>query len=581
MNRRLTKFGLFLVVAVAGCKDTLVVENPNSPDRDRALARPGDVENLAAGQFRVIFNALWTTGGMQPQLGVLGGESFSGNANFGMGVRVGIPRALIDNSRGNPADFYATWSILQQAARAEALTLSRFNAADFTFFPTSAAQLARIRAFAFFNKGLAQGYTALTFDSGPVIRATDDLGQPNLMVGYDTLMKYALLDLDSAIAAASLTATGGNPFPLPATWIQGPGSWTGGVTGTFVRLIRSYKARFRANVARTPAERALVNWPLVIADAQNGVTSDFLITLTNVGGGWFYNPMQMSTFASWHSMWQAMLGMADTSGALDTWLNTSRQNKVPFVVQTADRRFPSGGTVGMATATARPLQNASSGCSTGTTCAPPGTAGRNANQFFRNRIPGQDVQVDGLFFSFYDFDRFQAYYDANSNGTLPFLTVAELNMLQAEGYIRAGNFAAASALITTSRTARGLPALPTITALTDLITGPACTPRVPVGPTNQANMTATATACGNIMEAMKWEKRLETAFTHFGAWYFDGRGWGDLPFGTPVQFPVPYTELDARGQLIYSVPTTVGGSVTYTAAERLSNSASGYGLGSP
>ena len=25
---------------------------------------------------------------------------------------------------------------------------------------------------------------------------------------------------------------------------------------------------------------------------------------------------------------------------------------------------------------------------------------------------------------------------------------------------------------------------------------------------------------------MKWEKRIETAFTHFAGWFFDSRGWG-------------------------------------------------------
>ena len=52
--------------------------------------------------------------------------------------------------------------------------------------------------------------------------------------------------------------------------------------------------------------------------------------------------------------------------------------------------------------------------------------------------------------------------------------------------------------------------------------------------------------CGNMMEAMKWEKRMETAFTGYGMWYFDSRGWGDLPEGTAMHFPVPYQELETR-----------------------------------
>ena len=50
------------------------------------------------------------------------------------------------------------------------------------------------------------------------------------------------------------------------------------------------------------------------------------------------------------------------------------------------------------------------------------------------------------------------------------------------------------------------------------------------------------------MEAMKWEKRMETAYGHFLAWFFDSRGWGDLAEGTPLHFAVPYQELQARGR---------------------------------
>jgi hypothetical protein len=571
MRRLTSTISLLILAAAVGCKDQLVVENVNNPDRDRALARPTDVENLVAGQFRVLNNAMWSTGGIQPQLGVMGMESFSTNANFGMGVRSGVPRALVDNSRGNPADTYTTWLALNQAARAEALALSKLNQLSFTFFPASEAQRQRDRAFAYFAMGMAQGWVAMMFDSGPVITPNDDLEAPNLMVGYDSLMRVALVALDTAIAAAKLTPAGANGFPIPnsTAWIPTPAAFslTGGAAGNFVRLVRSYQARFRAGVARTPAERGAVNWAAVIADAQNGVTADFQVIMNNVSGGWFYNPMQASTFQSWHQEWQLMVGMADTSGGYDTWLGTARQNKVPFVVLTRDTRFPTGLT--------RPAQNAASGCTTGTTCVPP------AGNYFRNRLAGQDVAVDGLFFSYYDFQRFQAYFDANQNGTLPQIARSELDLLMAEGYIRTGNFPLAMTQINISRGAHGLPALVGFATINDLIPGTGCIPRVPVGVRSAAPDTPTATACGNIMEAMKWEKRLETAFISPGAWYFDARGWGDLPFNTPVQFPVPYTELDSRGEAIYSVPTTVAGAILGTAVERLTNSSSNYGLGTP
>jgi hypothetical protein len=72
-------------------------------------------------------------------------------------------------------------------------------------------------------------------------------------------------------------------------------------------------------------------------------------------------------------------------------------------------------------------------------------------------------------------------------------------------------------------------------------------PRVPQAPGFNT------VACGNIMEAMKWEKRMETAFScMFMCWYTDSRGWGDLPENSAVMFAVPYQEMDARVQPFYS-----------------------------
>jgi len=60
-------------------------------------------------------------------------------------------------------------------------------------------------------------------------------------------------------------------------------------------------------------------------------------------------------------------------------------------------------------------------------------------------------------------------------------------------------------------------------------------------------------ACGTILEAMKWEKRMETAFSAYLSWFQDGRGWGDLPEGTAYQWPVPNEEMDSRQQPFYNM----------------------------
>src|SRR5207248_2741160 len=155
----------------------------------------------------------------------------------------------------------------------------------------------------------------------------------------------------------------------PSTWIPSPTSFT---APEFVKLVRSYRARFRANIARTPAERAAANWTTIIADAQNGITGDFLATTSN------------ST-----------------------------------------------------------------------------TAGTGMANAWRAQYAGA-----GWGWSNYDFQRFHPWRVAGDAGTgqqgnTIYFAKTEVDMLQAEGLIRTGNYAGAAALINITRTRNGLPAITT------------------------------------------------------------------------------------------------------------------------
>jgi hypothetical protein len=83
--------------------------------------------------------------------------------------------------------------------------------------------------------------------------------------------------------------------------------------------------------------------------------------------------------------------------------------------------------------------------------------------------------------------------------------------------------------------------------------GADCVPKRPSGATSAGGGTV---ACGDLFEALKWEKRVETAFTQFGGWFLDSRGWGDLAETVPYHWAPPFQELQARfrvGAQIYSV----------------------------
>jgi hypothetical protein len=532
-----TLLGVLVLVALAGCSDNLIYQNPNAPDQTRALARPGDVENLVAASYETIHNNTdGSVGGIYPQMACAGMENYSGLANWGLGPACGIPRASIDNSRGNQTlgEKYGPYVGIHGAVRAAALGLGVMSKPTFTFYPANPAQVQRDRAFAFFVIGVGLGDIAMVYDSGAASGPNDDPQVVLPLLGSDSLGAYALAQLDSTIAIlGALTPTN----TLPPSWINGNAL----TPAQFIQLARSWKARIRAGIARTPAARAAVNWVAVAGDAAAGITADFNVTVVNGSPYWGYDPIQMRLFAEWHQMWQFMVGMADTSGAYSTWLNTPVGNRVPFLVVTPDLRFPQG--------TTRAAQNAASGCS-GATCTPP-----RPDIYFRNRISGQDAPGFSLGFSMYDFYRFQPVFDANANGPVPVMTASEIRLLRAEAQLRLGNLTGptgAIALVDVSRTAHGLPSLAGA-GITDSVTAVpgsrGCVPQLPQPPTY------TAAACGRLWEALKWEKRMETAYTHWGAWWIDGRGWGDLPAGTPLQYPVPYQELDTRLKPLYTYST--------------------------
>jgi len=383
---------------------------------------------------------------------------------------------------------------------------------------------ARAEAFARFVLGVSQATLALMYDSAAIVSPEDDPELIAPLSGYMAVSAAGIASLDEAINIAQANA---GAFPLPATWLN-----TGSTTSQaqFIRVVRSYRARLRAAVARTPAERAAVDWNAVIADAENGITSNLEIQEASAAGwsvAWF---VQHFVPGGWHRMHQYMIGMADTSGAYDAWLALPRVNRQMFLIQTPDRRFPAGAT--------RDAQQTPGGS----------VAVLPAGQYFRNRAPGDDVVGDPLGNTMYDHYRFRAFYNNSRNGPFPVMTKAEIDLLAAEGYIRQSNWTAAMDKINTTRIANGLAALTGITSLSDPVPGGnACVPRVPQAPD------FTSTACGNIWEAMKWEKRMETAYTTHGAWFFDSRGWGDLPEGTPLQWPVPWQEMDTRVHTFYAL----------------------------
>ena len=516
---------------LTACVDNpLDINNSTNPDVERVYKSPANVETTISQLFKNHYNGqynasddIWT------QALTMSFESHSQLGNFGMGTRAAIPRNPIDNSIGNnvATGNFRDFDHLSRGNRTATNTIAAMNGfAAENISLGSAARDARAKSFAFFSLGYGLGYLSLLYDSAVIVSSDQDPTVVPAFSHYMAVNAAALSALDSALAIANSAAatTGSGGWPIPVDWMSTSATVD---LDTWKKIIRSYRAKFRAGVARTTTERNNVAWATVIADAAAGLTADFVVN-ANATTGWGAAPItQMRVSSGWSQMTPFILGMADSTGAYDAWLAQPLQGKTAFLLRTADKRFPSGDT--------RAIQQAV----TGTSKSGPATT---SILYFRNRPSGEDTPAEPWGTWFYDNWRFWAIGAGGGNGPFIMLSVAENDMLAAEGHLRTGGIAAAAALIDKYRDRAGLPKLSgVVTNLTQQVPGGnACVPRVPQGPN------FTTTACGTIFEAMKWEKRIETSFTGYAQWFIDSRGWGDLVTGTALHWPVPYQELYAR-----------------------------------
>lgn len=521
------------VLALSACGDVLQVDNFNNPDVARAYSTIDGVEGVIAGLGSGLYNLQGqrSNEGVNTQSKILAGESMTSVNNFGGAPRSAIPRTPISNSLGNDIETgnrvdFQRFSVLSRTASNALAAVERLIATNGPAAMGTLGRTQRSRAFGYFILGQALGNLASGYDSAAIV--TPDVPSDLIpeLSSYADVNAAAVRMLDSALVAAVAGAADAGNFTLPGTWLSNATL----TNANFQRLIRSMRARIRTGAARNPTEAAAIDWAAVIADGTNGITADFT---QDVGGttGWSggYHSVQSYVASTW--AWSPMYyyGMADVSGAYANWLATPRSTRTQFLVVTPDTRWPQGAT--------RAAQQAEAPASTGTLLP--------AGRYMRNRPTGEDPPAEGWGQSMYDHRRWGFIRENSNQGTLVEMDVDEPRLLAAEGYIRTNQFALAAPLINQSRQAHGLPAVGITDGTSPVAGGASCVPQVPVGPTY------TTTACGNMLEAMKYELRMETAWTGYMQWFRHHRRWGDMIEGTPLEWPVPYQEMQARQKAFY------------------------------
>lgn len=498
--RRGSQIALILaLVGTAACLD-LDVDNITEPERERALANAGDLEQLIAGAFNSWWQSQSQSAGMGNSLSGVAMQHSQWAGNFAFGFLHQIPRPVLPNetSASQYANLAHNWVWNYRAASSVQLAILAIEAgADL------GADEARARAFAKFVQGLAHGTLALLYDQALIVDETvEDVAALQLQP-YSEVMDAALGYLDEAIALAEQ-----NTFTIPAVWMS-----RATTSDELAGIAHAYKARFRIQLARNPAEREQVDWNAVVGDLDRAMTGDFAM---DIGGAFGHQVLYNGARCRWSQQQNWLRGMADQSGGYQAWITTPVNERMPFLWVTPDNRFPQGATIDEQIA------------NPGLYIIVPGSAGMTCSLGDHFNAPAEGTWR----WSNYRDYRHDEWILAGQSGPAVELSQRELRLYRAEAYLRSGNLPGAAAIIDETRTTNG--------GLGSALQNADCVPRLPDG------------SCGDLMETLKWEHRLETYQMGYGKAFFEARGWGDLIEGTFLQVPVPHGELIFAGQPVYT-----------------------------
>ena len=492
---------LALLAVVPACME-MDLENPNAPNAEEALANPSDVEALLATGFYRIWNGTQKTG-MPFMISVAANEQSSSWGNFGMQDVGTVPRTAWDNAPtyGYRGSITAPWSNIYQSLSNMADGMFAIDVAGVEFISSSGENnTPRARAYARLSQGLGHGLLALMYDQAIIFDETIDLATAELAPRpYNEVMDAALGYLDDAIAIA-----GANTFTIPG----GEDGWIHGRSLTNQELAQwahSLKARFIANVARTPDERAAVDWNQVLFHVERGVQAE-------VDGPEGDGAIWWSGLAWYPNNWRRMaydaIGMSDTSGGYAAWKATPWADRTAFEVETTDQRI---------TSPDNPLR--------GSYIENVRNFGGSCSVFPNDR---------GTYFqSCYHYVRYEYHQTTGARGQLPYFHKTEGDLLRAEAALRQGDLSAALGYINLSRVGNG----------------------------QMEPLTTSNTTMDEAWDWLHYEFSVEMPFSFSMASFVANRGWGRLVCGTPHHFPVPGGELEQLELPVY----TTGGSNPGTA----------------
>ena len=470
----LALIGLLGVVGNA-CTD-LAVTNLNDPDRQRAIQTPGDVESLISGSFNSVF---WSYQDSYTVCapGVAANSHSSSWGNWGMRDSSEEPRIAYNNdpsySYNNQAE--TPWGDAYSALAGARDGLAAI-AEGLKIIEGETDVTPRAVAFGKLVQGMAHANLARFFDQAFIIDENSDLANIEL-VDSDVLYAAAIGYFNEAIQAAQ-----GSTFTVPSAWVGFGGDWS---ASDLAQIAKALKVRLTIQMPRSKAERDAVDWNAVLTGLSDGLPFEVGQYYDGNTWGWHRSKLHCGGRQSgWNRIDMRTIGPADVSGQWETWINAAPNDKEPFDIVTPDSRITDPGD--------------------------PQSGGKLLRWYGNSPYPlSRGIWHFSNYMDYrWDFPSFIGFY--------PDFVQAEVDFIRAEAWYRLGQFDKAREVVNQYRANGDLP--------------PFVTNQNPDPPASCVPQNANGT-CGDLWEALKYEKRIENY--HYGSVseFMDDRGWGDLEVG--------------------------------------------------
>ncbi|HDJ33238.1 MAG TPA: hypothetical protein ENF21_03960 [Bacteroidetes bacterium] len=481
-------FILIIAIGLTHCDsfEDLEVPNYNNPDLDQVYSNVEDYPSLLSGAYSTWWNHCI---GTNPNFALAPASETmnTGYGSWGATPYYRIPREPVPNQDGDRV-LYPTcggWFGYYQAIPTVNNILNKLVNDGLTVVIGEEDHTTSTLAHAYFLQGILYGHLALLYDKGFLVTENTDISSFDFeFTGYSSMMDFAISRIEQAIQICE-----SNTFTDPIEMMPG-NTFTNESLG---RLANSYAARLLAYNARTASETQAADWGKILAFAQKGITTDFMVTSQP---GWKGLAIERDPYSyldvtlwGWTRIHQRLLNMMapDDPNAVYPW---------PYGVSTLgeinspDTRFDEYFTY-------------------------------NASIPWAKYATSKGYHI----MSHYTFNRFSDLYDWGV-GSVPFFLTTENDLLIAEALIRTnGDKGMAAGLINKTRVTSG-------------------------------NLPAADASDTNLMEELYYERFVELLMTYPLSGYFDRRrtdveGMG-LYEGTVRHLPVPYHELVIHSYDIYT-----------------------------